>query len=60
MKKKTQARVTREGKDYEREAEKRPLTEQQIKDNLPHVWQERAQTAKRQISVPIPGTEHST
>lgn len=60
MGKRREVRIINEGPDYEREVAKRPLTDQQIKDNLPSVWKERAENAKRQVSVPIPKSVHHT
>lgn len=59
-KKRTQVRVTKERPDYERELNAKKLTDEQIKANLPAPWKRYAENAKHQISVPIPGSQHST
>ena len=51
------AQVVKEGRDWEAEAAKRPLTDAEIREKLPEVWKERARVARLSISVPIPGTD---
>lgn len=59
-KKRTQVRVTKERPDHECELNAKKLTDEQIKANVPAPWKRYAENANHQISVPIPGSQHST
>ena len=51
------AQVVKEGRDWEAEAAKRPLTDAEIQEKLPACWKKAAEAAKHSIAVPIPGTD---
>ena len=51
--------ILKEGRrDHEAALAKKKLTDQQIKDHVPQIWKDRAEAGKRQIAIPIPGTDH--
>jgi len=49
-----------EGPDHQRELMKKPMTEDEMKDNIPPAWRRHAKAARDQISIPIPGTDFYT
>lgn len=59
-KKRSLVQVTKERPDYERELNDKKLTDEQIKANVPAAFKRYAENAQHQISVPIPGSQHST
>lgn len=57
---KVRAQVVKEGKDYEHDLSKKPLTDQEIRDHLPVYWKKIGEASKNSMSVPIPGTDFFT